>query len=372
MASASGRLVENIGKTIKKVVENKGSSCWYTPHMAAASRAIANRIPLVDIVVQVRDARIPFSSTFEELSVSTSSKHMIVLNKMDLANRSQTKKWTRYLEEQSHVCCEVNSHNKDSIKGFLNLLQSEVRELKRNPSHTTTVMLVGIPNSGKSALANSLHQIGRISAEEKGRLKHAAVSPNPGETKEISSFKIASHPNIFVLDTPGVLPPDIIDDKVCSKLALTGAIADCLVGELELAEYFLAILSTSDEYKKWVKLPSIKTKILKGDLRGKCSTVSEVKMGPKKQVSDHTQDSIVNDVRRTLFETVSSFSEDLEDEANFAELYKLHLMGLQKAFQVVPGIGEDADHIIGRKLLNLYRTGRLGHYTLDQLPSNFN
>lgn len=374
MASASGRLVENIGKTIKKVVENKGSSWWYTPHMAAASRAIANRIPLVDIVVQVRDARIPFSSTFEDLSVSNSSKHIIVLNKMDLANRSQTKNWMRYLEEQSHVCCEVNSHNKDSIKGFLNLLQSEVRELKRNGQscHTTTVMLVGIPNSGKSALANSLHQIGRISAEEKGRLKHAAVSSNPGETKEISSFKIASHPNIFVLDTPGVLPPDIIDDKVCSKLALTGAIADCLVGELKLAEYFLAILSTSDEYKKWVKLPSIKTKILKGDQRGKCSTVCEVKMGPKKQVPDHTQDSIVNDVRRTLFETMSSFSEDLEDEANFAELYKLHLMGLQKAFQVVPGIGEDADHIIGRKLLNLYRTGRLGHYTLDQLPSNFN
>lgn len=68
-----------------------------------------------------------------------------------------------------------------------------------------------------------------------------------------------------------------------------GAIADCLVGELKLAEYFLAILSTSDEYKKWVKLPSIKTNILKGDQRGKCCTVSEVKMGPKKQVPDHTQ-----------------------------------------------------------------------------------
>ncbi|XP_074382439.1 DAR GTPase 2, mitochondrial isoform X2 [Apium graveolens] len=337
----AGRIVLNIGKTIKKVVEKKGSSWWYTPHMAAASRAIANRIPLVDIVVQVRDARIPFSSTFEHLNVSNSSKQIILLNKMDLANRSQTKKWTRYLEEQRYVCCEVNSHNKESIKGFLNLLQSEVKELKRNgqSSHTTTVMLVGIPNSGKSALANALHQIGRISAEEKGRLKHAAVSPNPGETKEISSFKIASHPNIFVLDTPGVLPPDIIDDEVCSKLALTGAIADSLVGELKLAQYFLAILSTSEEYKKWVKLPRIKTKILTGDQQGNYSTVSEGKMGPKKHVPDHTQDSIVNDVRRTLFETVSSFSENLEDGENFAELYKLHLMGLHKAFQVVPGIG---------------------------------
>lgn len=80
----------------------------------------------------------------------------------------------------------------------------------------------------------------------------------------------------------------------------------------------------------------------------------------------------MNDVRRTLFEAVSSYSEDLEDGANFAELYKLHLVGLRKAFQVVPGIAEDADNIVGRKLLNLYRTGRLGHYTLDQLPSNFN
>lgn len=63
MAAGSGRLVEKIAKTIKKVVENKGSSWWYTPHMAAASRAIAERIPLVDIVVEVRDARVlqPFS-----------------------------------------------------------------------------------------------------------------------------------------------------------------------------------------------------------------------------------------------------------------------------------------------------------------------
>lgn len=58
MASASSRIVENIGRTIKKVAENKGSSWWYTPHMAAASRAIATRLPLVDIVVQVRDARV--------------------------------------------------------------------------------------------------------------------------------------------------------------------------------------------------------------------------------------------------------------------------------------------------------------------------
>ncbi|KAK9131449.1 hypothetical protein Sjap_011936 [Stephania japonica] len=58
--------------------------------------------------------------------------------------------------------------------------------------------------------------------QEKGKLKHAIVSPQPGETENISSFKIGSHPNIYILDTPGVLPPQILDDEVCSKLALTG------------------------------------------------------------------------------------------------------------------------------------------------------
>ncbi|KAF5197518.1 Dar gtpase 2 protein [Thalictrum thalictroides] len=83
------------------------------------------------------------------------------------------------------------------------------------------MMLVGIPNVGKSALANSLHQIGRISAAEKGKLKHTVVSPEPGETKSISSLKIASHPNIYILDTPGVLLPDSLDIEMGSKLALT-------------------------------------------------------------------------------------------------------------------------------------------------------
>ncbi|CAL5351760.1 unnamed protein product [Camellia sinensis] len=74
---------------------------------------------------------------------------------------------------------------------FLNFLQARVRELKKtdHANHTITVLLVGIPNVGKSALANSLHHIGWISAAVKGKLKHAIVSPLPGETKDISSLK---------------------------------------------------------------------------------------------------------------------------------------------------------------------------------------
>ncbi|KAM1706012.1 hypothetical protein ACFX2K_028213 [Malus domestica] len=144
---------------------------------------------------------------------------------------------------------------------LLNFLQAQVRKLKKaDHCHTTTILLVGIPNVGKSTVANSLHRIGRISATEKGKLKCATVSPHPGGTKNISSLKIASHPNIYVLDNPGVLPPHILDDDVCTKLALTGTIQDCFAGEKEMAQYFLAILNMSDEYKKWAKFSNNENK----------------------------------------------------------------------------------------------------------------
>ncbi|PHT33103.1 hypothetical protein CQW23_29440 [Capsicum baccatum] len=204
-------LVQKIGNAIKEVARNKGSTCWYTPHMAAASRAITERIPLVDILLEVRDAR----------------------------------EWLKYFERKKCLDFGVNSHNKDNIKEvlyallpyflvklilwkdlqLLNFLQDRVRELPKidHGDQTITLMLFGIPNVGKSALANSLHQIGRISA--------------------------------------------------------AGAIKDCLVGEVELAEYFLSIFNLSDEYKKWVKL----------SLSG-ADDCSELERRQKRQyLTDHTE-----------------------------------------------------------------------------------
>lgn len=244
---------------------------------------------------------------------------------------------------------------------LLNFLRARVRELPKisHGDQTITLMLVGIPNVGKSALANSLHQIGRISAAEKGRLKHAVVSPHPGETKNISGLKIASHPSIYVLDTPGVFPPEILDAEVCSNLALTGAIRDCLVGEVDLAEYFLSIFNLSDEYKKWAKL----------SLSG-ADDCSELERRQKRQyLTDHTQDFIVNRVRRTLFKAVSSFNGNLRDEETMSQLIKAEFAVLRDAFNLPPD-SDDCVRKVAAKLLNLYRTGRLGHYTLDFVPSN--
>ncbi|KAM3337353.1 hypothetical protein P3S68_031678 [Capsicum galapagoense] len=163
-------LVQKIGNAIKEVSRNKGSTWWYTPHMAAASRAITKRIPLVDILLEVRDSRIPLSSTCELIKhLSPSSRHIIILNKTDLANHIQLKEWLKYFEQKKCLVFGVNSHNKDNIKEYLqllNFLQARVRELPKigHGDQTITLMLSGIPNVWKSALANSLHQIGRISA----------------------------------------------------------------------------------------------------------------------------------------------------------------------------------------------------------------
>ena len=82
------------------------------------------------------------------------------------------------------------------------------------------------------------------------------------------------------------------------------------------------------------------------------------------------QDFVVHDARRTLFETISSFHGDLEKEKDLSRLIETQFTALQEAFRVASESGEDAEHKVAAKLLTLYRTGRLGHYTLDSLPRN--
>ncbi|KAI6706344.1 hypothetical protein NL676_009306 [Syzygium grande] len=311
METATAALVKRIGTVIKRASKNRASAWWYGPHMAAASRAIAERLPVADLVLEVRDARVPLSSEFELLKNCPSpSRRIVVLNKMDLANSSRTKEWMRYFELQNCESFAVNSHNRENIKQFLNFLQAKIRELKTmdNSSSTAAIMLVGIPNTGKSALANSLHKIGRISAAEKGKLKHAAVSSEPCETKDISSLKIASNPNVYVLDTPGVLPPAIFDFETSSKLALIGTISDSLAGEKQLAQ---------QEY----------------------SGSSEIETRRKRQYpSDHTQDFIVQDVRRVLYESISSTRVDRRRRKDVLRLIERQLAALQEAFRIPSGI----------------------------------
>ncbi|XP_057540430.1 DAR GTPase 2, mitochondrial isoform X2 [Amaranthus tricolor] len=447
-----------VGDAVRKNAgKHKNRWSWYTPFMAAASEAISQRIPVVDFVLDLRDARIPLSSEceiFKRLSSSSSSRRIIVLNKVDLVSRSQVKECLRHFEGQKFPVFSVNSHNKDNIHEFLNFLQGQVRALKKaEPQrHTITMMLVGIPNVGKSALANSLHQIGRISATEKGRLKHAVVSPLPGETKEISGlkveshsdgfnnvfifpslfrlnhyvailgFQVASHPNIYVLDTPGILPPQIIDVNVNANFALTdlnlfgkikrlsaktgsiyvcsytlivlwmqctkirlvahnlrnslsdvkfgaGAFTDSLAGEKVLAQYFLSVLNLSNEYQKWEKLSTPELLVsVKDDNVASHFGSSVNRVLSAEDSLDHTKDSVVRNVRKRLFEAASSFKGNIHNQEELLRLIQTEFIVLKKAFALACWSEEEMNHKVAVKLLNLFRTGRLGHYVLDSIP----
>ncbi|PWA37137.1 P-loop containing nucleoside triphosphate hydrolases superfamily protein [Artemisia annua] len=203
-------------------------------------------------------------------------------------------------------------------------------------------MLVGVPNVGKSALANSLHQIGRVSAAEKGKFKHATI---------------ASHPNIYILDTPGILPPEILDAELSSKLALTGAISDSLIDQSDLAQYFLSILNLSDEYKKWAKFSTTYNNIA-----GTCGCGSEL------ETNGNQIDFVVQAVRLALFEEISAFKGNMEDENDMVQLIETQFTTLRNVLNVTSDSCGYMNNVVSTKLINLYRTGRLGHYTLDSFP----
>ncbi|KAK7401553.1 hypothetical protein VNO78_13122 [Psophocarpus tetragonolobus] len=375
LGMAARRLGSRVGTAAKEELRSK-KAVWRDSLMAAAFRAIADRIPFADLLVEVRDARIPLSSECQILgNYEASLRRIIALNKMDLAGSSNLKAWMEYFRERNCISCGVNAHNKESIKQLLSLIQRQVSKLKGanqcDNNYTATVMLIGIPNVGKSALTNALHQVGRISAAEKGKLKHATVSPEPGETKDIRSFKIGSHPNIYVLDTPAILSPKVPNVDVLSKLILTGAIADFLVRKKDVAQFFLSIHNCSEQYKKWEKLSMKDNERLFLNGTTEQLTTSELRMRQKNQIpTDHTQDPIVQDVRRTLFETISSFGGDISCEDEMETLIALQFTALQEAFHVSIECKEDAHDKVAGKLLNLFRTGRLGHYILDHLPRN--
>ena len=200
---------------------------WFPGHMTKTKRQIQASLKLVDAVAEIIDARIPISSRNPDLAKLIQNKpRIILLNKCDMANQTATKMWIDHFEKQGTTAIAVDCKSGKGLKKFapaVNKVMSErINRLKSkgmvNP--TMRIMIVGIPNVGKSSFINKIAKQNRAKVEDR-----------PGVTRGNQWFTIAK--NLEMLDTPGVLWPKFNDKIVGEHLAFTGAVKDQIL-DIEL------------------------------------------------------------------------------------------------------------------------------------------
>ncbi|KAK7244563.1 hypothetical protein RIF29_39387 [Crotalaria pallida] len=349
-----------------------GNINWFPGHMAAATRAIRHRLKVADLVIEVRDSRIPLSSANPDLQSQLSGKRRVVaLNKKDLANPNIMHKWVHYFETCKQDCIPINAHSKSSVQKLLQLVEFKLKEvICREP--TLLVMVVGVPNVGKSALINSIHQIAqsRFSVQEK--MKRATVGPLPGVTQDIAGFKIAQKPSIYVLDTPGVLVPSISDIETGLKLALAGSVKDSVVGEERIAQYLLAVLNIRGTPLHWKQhLNNLRLDGIEYDNEEKHEYNLKNLKQKRKNLPNRSDlvyvEDLVMGVQHALYSTVAEFNGSVEDESDLEGLIDQQFGALQKALKI-PHKASEARLMVSKKFLTLFRTGKLGPFILDDVP----
>lgn len=210
---------------------------WYPGHMARTRREMAEKLKSVDAVAEVLDARIPGASRNSLLDELAKGKpRLLILNRTDLADPKETKKWSEYYRSKGFGVIESDSKSGAGVKSFLPavraLLKEKIERLegKGQAGRRLTVMIMGIPNVGKSSFINRV--AGRKAAKTEDR---------PGVTRNLNL--IALDTNISLLDTPGMLMPKIESDAQGFLLAYTGAIRDDVVDIETLAANLLVTLS---------------------------------------------------------------------------------------------------------------------------------
>ncbi|NLK95641.1 MAG: ribosome biogenesis GTPase YlqF [Clostridiales bacterium] len=202
---------------------------WFPGHMRKTQREIKENLKLVDAVIEIRDARIPRSSANPDIDKIVGDKpRIILLNKCDLSESKVTKEWIKELSNDHVKVLEVNCLNGVGLNGIkpaiLDLLKEKHERLKAKGlvKIITRVMVVGIPNCGKSTFINKM-----------ARNNIAKTGDRPGVTKNKQWIKTSI--GIELLDTPGVLWPKFDDEETALNLAFTGAIKDEVMDVEELA-----------------------------------------------------------------------------------------------------------------------------------------
>ena len=209
---------------------------WYPGHMTKTRRQMEQDIRLVDAVCEIVDARIPLSSRNPDIDVICGGKpRMIILNRIDMADPAMTKRWAGYFRRCGMTVLETDCKNRKGTGQFASAVRELLKEKiqkyqeKGQAGRTLRVMVVGIPNVGKSTFINAVS--GRKSAKAENR---------PGVTR--GKQWITVEKGLEMLDTPGILWPKFEDPEVGLKLAYTGAVKDNVVDVETLAVHLIGLL----------------------------------------------------------------------------------------------------------------------------------
>lgn len=218
---------------------------WYPGHMVKAQNAIKSAIKLIDIVVEVLDARIPLSSRNPIIDdLAKDKQRIIVLNKSDLADDTETQKWIEHFESKDISCIAVNSSLPQDIKKIISTIVEKGKIVYKDKVENTVVdykpiyrvLIAGIPNVGKSTIINKI-----------AKRNAANVSNKPGVTVRNQWIRVQD--NIDLLDTPGLLWPKLDDNNAGEKLALTGNIKQEILDLEGVACVGIEYLLENDKYK---------------------------------------------------------------------------------------------------------------------------
>ena len=294
--------------------ENKTNINWFPGHMAKTRKQITEDLKLVDVVVEMLDARIPISSQNPEIrQIVQNKKKLVVLNKSDLSDEKENQRWINKFEQQGTRAILVDSNSgrgiENVIKQIQNMMAEDLAKLSNQGriGRKIRVMVVGIPNVGKSSFINRITK--KTSAE---------VGNKPGVTKSKQWIRV--NEQIELLDTPGVLWPKFENEEVGLNLAYTGTIKDEILETVEIAYHLTKFL-----------LNNYKDRLIK-----------------RYSLNEEQIDKIL--------------SQDQEENENIYEV--MQLIG-KKRGTIISG-GNIDDGKTSKIILDDFRSGRMGRITIEK------